>query len=73
MNEAMSTMLDNPSFSTNGWRTTTDSLSQDPVFRSAVDANFGPYFDRLKRALSDAKVLSELMASQNVEGSNLPR
>jgi hypothetical protein len=73
MNEAMSTMLDNPSFSPKGWRTTTDSMSHDPVFQSAVDANFAPYFDRLKRALNDAKVLTDLKASQSLEGSNPSR
>ena len=55
-NEAMSTLLDNPSFSRTAWRTTSDAISNDLVFRSAVEANFGPYFDRLKRALTDEKL-----------------
>lgn len=59
-NEALTAMLDNPSFSRVAWRTTTDSLSQDPVFQSAVEANFAPYFDRLKRALTDEKVFTQL-------------
>jgi hypothetical protein len=59
-NEAMSTMLDNPSFSPSGWRTTVESLTHDPVFHSAVEANFAPYFDRLKRALTDEKVFTQL-------------
>lgn len=59
-NEAMSTMLDNPSFSPNGWRTTIESLTHDPVFQSAVEANFAPYLDRLKRALADEKVFTQL-------------
>lgn len=59
-NEAMSTMLDNPSFSRTAWRTTTDSLGADPVFQSAVEANFAPYFDRLRRALTDQKVFAQL-------------
>jgi hypothetical protein len=59
-NEAMTTLLDNPSFSRREWRATSDALSHDLVFQSAVDANFGPYFDRLKRALKDEKVFSQL-------------
>jgi hypothetical protein len=55
-NEAMTTLLDNPSFSRMSWRTTSDAMSNDLVFRSAVEANFGPYFDRLKRALTDEKL-----------------
>jgi hypothetical protein len=55
-NEAMSTLLDNPSFSRTAWRTTSDAISNDLIFRSAVEANFGPYFDRLKRALTDEKL-----------------
>ena len=60
VNEAMAAMLDNPSFSRSAWRTTTDSLSHDAVFQSAVDANFAPYFDRLKRALTDEKIFTQL-------------
>ena len=60
LNEAMTTMLDNPSFSRTAWRTTSDSLSQDPVFQSAVDANFAPYFERLKRALFDEKTFVQM-------------
>jgi hypothetical protein len=59
-NEAMCAMLDNPSFSRKEWRTTTDTMSKDPLFRSAVDANFAGYFDRLRRALADAKTLTQL-------------
>lgn len=59
-NEAMSTMLDNPSFSRKEWRTTTDALSKDAVFRSAVEANNVGYFDRLRRALADANTLTQL-------------
>jgi hypothetical protein len=59
-NEAMTTLLDNPSFSRREWRSTSDSLSHDLVFQSAVDANFGPYFERLKRALQDEKLFTQL-------------
>jgi hypothetical protein len=59
-NEAMCAMLDNPSFSRKSWRTTTDTLVQDAVFRSAVEANYAAYFDRLRRALADAKTLTLL-------------
>ncbi|HEX2673388.1 MAG TPA: hypothetical protein VHM25_21045 [Polyangiaceae bacterium] len=59
-NEAMSTLLDNPSFSRKEWRATSDAMSQDLVFQSSVAANFGPYFDRLKRALQDEKILTQL-------------
>jgi hypothetical protein len=59
-NEAMCAMLDNPSFSRKEWRTTTDTLSKDQTFRSAVEANYAGYFDRLRRALADAKTLTQL-------------
>lgn len=59
-NEAMSTLLDNPSFSRKEWRATSESLSRDAVFGSAVDANFGPYFSRLRQAMTDAKALTRL-------------
>jgi hypothetical protein len=59
-NEAMSTLLDNPSFSRKEWRATSDAMSHDPVFQSSVAANFGPYFDRLKRALQDEKIFTQL-------------
>jgi hypothetical protein len=59
-NEAMSTLLDNPSFSRTAWRATSDAMSNDLVFRSAVEANFGPYFDRLKRALADEKLFTAM-------------
>jgi hypothetical protein len=64
-NEAMSTLLDNPSFSRKDWRTTSETLAADSVFRSAVDANFGPYFSRLHRALTDAKTLTQLQDSDS--------
>lgn len=63
-NEAMATMLDNPSFSVNGWRVTTESLAADEVFRSAVEANFAPYFERLRRARGDSKTLLTLQAAR---------
>jgi hypothetical protein len=59
-NEAMSTLLDNPSFSRREWRVTSDTMSNDPVFQSSVNANFGPYFDRLKRALQDEQLFTQL-------------
>lgn len=62
-NEAMATLLDNPSFSRKEWRATAQTLSADSVFRSAVEANFGPYFERLRDALRDAKVLTKLQAA----------
>jgi hypothetical protein len=64
-NEAMSTLLDNPSFSRKEWRTTSETLCADSVVRSAVDANFGPYFSRLHRALTDAKTLTKLQDSHS--------
>jgi hypothetical protein len=59
-NQAMCAMLDNPSFSRNTWRTTTESLAKDAVFRAAVEANYAAYFDRLKRAFADPKTLTLL-------------
>ena len=59
-NEAMSTLLDNPSFSRRDWRVTSGAMSNDPVFRSSVEANFGPYFKRLKRALQDEKLFIQI-------------
>jgi hypothetical protein len=62
-NEAMSTLLDNPSFSRMEWRATSDTLAHDLVFQSSVEANFGPYFDRLKRALTDEQTFTKLQQS----------
>lgn len=62
-NEAMTTLLDNPSFSRKEWRSTSEVLCTDSVFRSAVEANFGPYFSRLHRALTDPGTLDKLQDS----------
>jgi hypothetical protein len=60
-NEAMSTLLANRNFSGEPWRDAVEKLCADGVFRSAVAANFDPYFSRLKRAMSDVDTLAELV------------
>ena len=63
VNEAMSTLLENASFSRRDWRITSDAMSHDPVFRSSVEANFAPDFERLKNALQDERVFTQLQQS----------
>ncbi len=43
------------------WRTGVEKMTQDPTFRSSVEANLEPHFTRLERGLSDAATLESLL------------
>lgn len=59
---AMSTILDgrNSSATAEDWRLKTASILKDSVFRSAVEANFEPFFSRLSRAINSEQTLRAL-------------
>jgi len=61
---AMSTILDAPQGSKNvardQWRVVCTKMCEDPVFRSAIEANYGPMFERLKLAMNHEKTLADL-------------
>lgn len=60
---AMSTILDTPRLSAAGapdWRVSTEKMIQDPVFRSAVEANLAPLFERISAAMTDERALNDL-------------
>ena len=62
--EAMSCVLDMPKGNAahNGvpWRESVSRMQHDAVYCSAVEANFGPHFQRLERALQDEDLLKQL-------------
>lgn len=65
-NHAKSVMLD--TWNTLGkdgappdWRPEVAKMAQDPMFRSAVEANMEPLFTRIRRGLNDADTLRELL------------
>jgi hypothetical protein len=62
---AMSTILDTPALregTTGGnWRSTSAEMTDDSVYRSAIEANYAPYFERLKCALNNEQVLASLL------------
>ena len=62
--EAMSCVLDMPKSNAahNGvpWRESVARMQQDAVYRSAVEANFAPHFQRIERALQDEDLLKQL-------------
>lgn len=65
-NAAMSTVLDNVKYRPRNapdWRTVVEDMTKDEVFRSSVEANRAPYWERVRLALSDAKILADLKAS----------
>ena len=68
---ALSAFLDMPSRSASSaspssWHTTCQQMAADPVFRSAVEANFAPYFDRLERGLRSPEAFSNPPASMDL-------
>jgi hypothetical protein len=60
---ATCTILDMPRDGTlvHDWRSRSAVMTKDKVYRSAVEANFAPFFEKLKRALNSEKVLAELL------------
>jgi hypothetical protein len=65
-NHAKSVVLD--SWKNNGrphgpidWRADVDTMTKDPMFRSAVEANMEPYFTRVQCGLNDASALHDLL------------
>jgi hypothetical protein len=67
--QAKSVMLD--SWTTYGkdgvrspWRADVQKMTNDPMFRSAVEANLEPHFSRIQRGLGDAKTLQELLSQE---------
>ena len=67
---AMSTILDMPRQTTD-WRSRSAELSKDEVYRSAIEANMAPLFERLKRALSSETVLAGLLRQDQIETRSL--
>jgi hypothetical protein len=61
----MSTILDTPSLregtNVGNWRSTSAEMTDDSVYRSAIEANYAPYFERLKCALNNEQVLTSLL------------
>lgn len=64
-NEAMSTILDAAKSRAiavpTDWRVLSVEMTNDRVFRSAVEANHAPHLERLKQALRDERLLAGLM------------
>jgi len=46
------------------WRTGVEAMTQDPTFRSSVEANMEPLFTRIERGLTDAATLEGLRQRQ---------
>ena len=44
------------------WRETVQSMRNDPVYCSAVEANFAPHFQRIERALQDERLFNRLLS-----------
>jgi hypothetical protein len=66
---AMSTILDTPALRegtvVTNWRSTSAEMIGDLVYRSAVEANCAPYFERLKGALNSEQALASLLNPAN--------
>jgi hypothetical protein len=67
---AMSTILDSSKLREDGegvgWRSTSAELSADAVYRSAIEANFAPLFEKLESAVKSEEILASLLAKCNV-------
>src|SRR4051812_34062966 len=62
---AMSTILDRRApweASEGNWRSASEKLSADPVFRSAIEANFSPLFEKLESAINNEQLLASMLA-----------
>ncbi|MEO6120144.1 MAG: hypothetical protein ABIP12_05585 [Terriglobales bacterium] len=60
-NQAQSVMLDSPRRDNTDWRSGVEKMTQDPTFRSSVEANLEPHFTRIERGLTDAAALDGLL------------
>jgi hypothetical protein len=71
---AMSTVLDGKKTSANAadWRSKTASMLKDNVFRSAVEANFEPFFSKLSRAMSHEQTLAALVETTGPQPATSP-
>jgi hypothetical protein len=67
---AMSTILDSPRLRERAevanWRSTSAELSADAVYRSAIEANFAPLFEKLESAVKSEQLLASLLTKCNV-------
>lgn len=66
--EAMAVVLDTAQGSdgpgsADSWRQSVQRMRDDPVFRSALEANLAPKFERLEQALQDEALLKKLQDS----------
>ena len=60
---ALTTILDTPRLANapaSDWRVSKELMTSDPVFRSAVEANFAPLFERITAAMKDERALKDL-------------
>jgi hypothetical protein len=61
----MGTVLDTPRLrddtAATDWRAITAKMRDDQVFRSAMEANLAPYFERLQGALQSERMLASLI------------
>jgi hypothetical protein len=66
---AMSTILDghNAAQTSLDWRSKSESMMKDSVFRSAVEANFEPFFGKLERARSSEQALTALAQTSGAQ------
>ncbi len=73
--QAMSVLLDTakrsggPSIDAS-WRSSVQSMKNDPVFCSSVEANFGPHFLRLEQAMLDERLFETLTGGVSKISSN---
>jgi hypothetical protein len=68
---AMSTILDTPrlreGIAVNNWRSVSAEMSRDSVYRSAIEANFAPFFEKLASAINSEQVLASLLMKSSTE------
>ncbi|MCU1286729.1 MAG: hypothetical protein JWO13_3079 [Acidobacteriales bacterium] len=62
---AMSTLLDTHKQSDEAalgdWRSASATMSADSVFRSAIEANFAPLFEKLESAINNEELLASML------------
>jgi hypothetical protein len=67
--EAMAVLLDTGTGrvtrSGDPWRVVVQRMQQDPVYRSAVEANLAPRLLRMEQALQDERLLKQLEGAVN--------
>jgi hypothetical protein len=67
---AMSTILDTPGLretAVSNWRSISAEMSGDCVYRSAIEANFAPFFEKLTSAINSEQVLASLLMKSATE------